>query len=211
MDWTGVDYCDVFISCLDSHSDGTHSLQRIHWWASDVMLHFSKSVQIKKWTHLHLGWPEGEYICIFGQSVPLKHNLLSWVITKLLSRWVSLAQGVFYWRVSSSLTACSWQICVSLSSCSSLTALVFSYCWISISISTFTCSTYATEEKQNSRVKVYLFCLVDPLRYSHPFWAKFGVGKFLFLKEISHAHQSSIYLIWSKNSNITVKYYQNLK
>ncbi len=26
-----VDYCDVFISCLDSHSDGTHSLQRIHW------------------------------------------------------------------------------------------------------------------------------------------------------------------------------------
>ncbi len=26
-----VDYCDVFISCLDSHSDGTHTLQRIHW------------------------------------------------------------------------------------------------------------------------------------------------------------------------------------
>ncbi len=26
-----VDYCDVFINCLDSHSDGTHSLQRIHW------------------------------------------------------------------------------------------------------------------------------------------------------------------------------------
>ncbi len=45
LEWCGllVDYCDVFISCLDSHSDGTHSLQRIHWWASDVMLHFSKS------------------------------------------------------------------------------------------------------------------------------------------------------------------------
>ncbi len=30
MDWGCellVDYCDVFISCLDSHSDGTHSLQ----------------------------------------------------------------------------------------------------------------------------------------------------------------------------------------
>jgi len=26
-----VDKSDVFISCLDSHSDGTHSLQRIHW------------------------------------------------------------------------------------------------------------------------------------------------------------------------------------
>ncbi len=30
------------ISCLNSHSDGTHSLQSIHWWASDVMLIFSK-------------------------------------------------------------------------------------------------------------------------------------------------------------------------
>ncbi len=47
LEWCGllVDYCDVFISCLDSHSDGTHSLQRIHCWASDGMLHFSKSVK----------------------------------------------------------------------------------------------------------------------------------------------------------------------
>ncbi len=38
LEWCGllVDYCDVFISSLDSNSDGTHSLQRIHWWASDV-------------------------------------------------------------------------------------------------------------------------------------------------------------------------------
>ncbi len=43
----------VFISCLDSHSDGTHSLQKIHWWGSDV--HFSQSVRIKKQTHLHFG------------------------------------------------------------------------------------------------------------------------------------------------------------
>ncbi len=26
-----VDYCDVFISCLNSHSDGTHSLQISNW------------------------------------------------------------------------------------------------------------------------------------------------------------------------------------
>ncbi len=37
--------CDVFISCLNSHSDGTHSLQMIHW---KVMLNFSKSVLIKR-------------------------------------------------------------------------------------------------------------------------------------------------------------------
>ncbi len=45
LEWCGllVDYCDVFISCLDSHSDGTHSLQSSHWWASDAMLNFLKS------------------------------------------------------------------------------------------------------------------------------------------------------------------------
>ncbi len=56
------DYCDVFISSLDSHSDGTHSLQRIHGWASDVIQNFSKSVQMKKQTHLHHGWSEDKYI-----------------------------------------------------------------------------------------------------------------------------------------------------
>ncbi len=51
-----VDYCDVFISSLDTHSDGTHSLQRIHWWASNVMLHFSKPFQIKKLIYILDGW-----------------------------------------------------------------------------------------------------------------------------------------------------------
>ncbi len=54
LHWSGVDYCDVSISCFDSHSDGTHSLQRIHWWASDAMLNFSRSVLMKKQTHLYL-------------------------------------------------------------------------------------------------------------------------------------------------------------
>ncbi len=64
LEWCGLlmDYCDIFISCFDSHSDGTHSLQMIHWWASDGMLHFSKSVLMKKQTHLHLGWTESEYV-----------------------------------------------------------------------------------------------------------------------------------------------------
>ncbi len=37
MDWSGVDYCDVFIS---SRSDGTHSLQSIHCWDTDAETHF---------------------------------------------------------------------------------------------------------------------------------------------------------------------------
>ncbi len=76
MDWRWcgllvVHYCDVIISCLDSHSDGTHSLQRIHWWTTNVMLHFSKSVLLKKKkTHLHLGlW--FQLIFNFGWTIPL--------------------------------------------------------------------------------------------------------------------------------------------
>ncbi len=46
--------CDVLISCFDSHFDGTHSLQRIHWWVTDVMQKFSKSVSIK--THSSSSW-----------------------------------------------------------------------------------------------------------------------------------------------------------
>ncbi len=40
LEWCGllVDYCDVFISCLDSHSDGTHSLQNIHWGCNATFL-----------------------------------------------------------------------------------------------------------------------------------------------------------------------------
>ncbi len=46
MDWSRVlDYCDVFISCLVSHSDGTHSLQSIHWEDdANVMLNLSRYV-----------------------------------------------------------------------------------------------------------------------------------------------------------------------
>ncbi len=43
------DYYDIFICCLDSHSDGTHSLQKIYWWASDAILHFfAKTIPMKK-------------------------------------------------------------------------------------------------------------------------------------------------------------------
>ncbi len=58
LEWCGllVDYCDVFISCLDSHSDGTHSLQRIHWWASDGLLYSFKSDEETNSSWTPLGW-----------------------------------------------------------------------------------------------------------------------------------------------------------
>ncbi len=48
-----MDYCDVFISC---HSDGTHSLQRIHWRASDGMIHFSKSDEETNSSTFWMAW-----------------------------------------------------------------------------------------------------------------------------------------------------------
>ncbi len=63
-----VDYRNVFISSLDYHSDGTHSLQRIHWWASDAMLYFSKN---KLSTSLMAcGWAHFQQIFIFGWTIP---------------------------------------------------------------------------------------------------------------------------------------------
>ncbi len=46
----------TLISCLDAHSDGTHSLQSIHWWESDAMLHFSKSDEEKNSSASRMTW-----------------------------------------------------------------------------------------------------------------------------------------------------------
>ncbi len=42
---------------------------------SDVMLNFSKSVLMKKQPHLHLGWPESEYMLIYGWTILLMQSL----------------------------------------------------------------------------------------------------------------------------------------
>ncbi len=55
IDWSGVDYCEVFISCLDS-SDGTHSLQSI--WCNATFLQICSIEE----THPHLERPEDEYV-----------------------------------------------------------------------------------------------------------------------------------------------------
>ncbi len=51
----GLESCGLFVDyfnvVINSHSDGTHTLQRVHWRVSDVMLHLSKSFPKKKQTH----------------------------------------------------------------------------------------------------------------------------------------------------------------
>ncbi len=71
MDWSGVDYLWIFVMILSAaltHSDGTHSLQSIHWWTSDVKLNFSKSVLRKKQTHLQY-ISDGLRVSIFSENV----------------------------------------------------------------------------------------------------------------------------------------------
>ncbi len=45
----GLLWC--FISCLASHSDGTHSLQRIHWWYLWIIVMFYQLFGLSFWRH----------------------------------------------------------------------------------------------------------------------------------------------------------------
>ncbi len=88
LNWIIDMFTIICISCLDSNSDGTHSLQSIHWWTSDVMLNFSKSVRMKKQTHL-----EEEYI--FSNFKFLKTLLLSFLFQCFYYYFVSLFHFFF--------------------------------------------------------------------------------------------------------------------
>ncbi len=76
-----------FYQMLGLSTDGTHSLQRIHWWASDVILNFPKSLLMRKQTYLHPGWPEDEVGFIFWVNHSLK---LSTLIPKCVwKQWIN--------------------------------------------------------------------------------------------------------------------------
>ncbi len=100
MDWSVVDYLEVL---WITHSDGTHSLQRIHWWASDGMLNYSKSIQIKKQTHLHLEWPE---VSKFSANLDFWVNY-SFKIKQVLHALVYLLQNLsfLFWHMFSNNTS----------------------------------------------------------------------------------------------------------
>ncbi len=74
--WMELMWIIMFYEFLDSHSDGTHSLQIIYWWVSNVMLNFSKSVPmknkkkyIKSW--MAWGWVHFQQFFIFGWTITL--------------------------------------------------------------------------------------------------------------------------------------------
>ncbi len=78
-----------FIGCLDSHSDGTHSLQSFHWWASDGMLHFSSSVHEEtnsSTSWMAWGWVHYQHIVWINYSFYLKVNIVALLALYLLVR-----------------------------------------------------------------------------------------------------------------------------
>ncbi len=72
LEWCGL-LVNVLIRCLDSHSDGTHSLQSIHCWSSEGLLHFSKSDEERNSSTscMAWGWAHFQPIFTFGWTIPL--------------------------------------------------------------------------------------------------------------------------------------------
>ncbi len=67
VDWTVITVI-IFYQLFDSHSDGTHSLQSIHCWESDVKLYFSESDhETIAWGLVHFHQTD-----IFQWTIPLK-------------------------------------------------------------------------------------------------------------------------------------------
>ncbi len=80
-----VDYRDVFISCLDSHSDGTHSLQRVLCWASNVKWYICAFVQVIHLVQIYIspstswkarGWVHFSKCSFLAEPLLLNDNVL---------------------------------------------------------------------------------------------------------------------------------------
>ncbi len=68
---------DVFISCLDSHSDGTHSLQRIHWWAIWAWAKFLQICSVvEKVTYT---WQQFVFACFVWWNNQIKSHIKSYL------------------------------------------------------------------------------------------------------------------------------------
>ncbi len=134
--WTGVLWIIVmFLS--DSHSDGTHSLQSIHCWDTDAVMHFYKPDED---THLH-AYSKCSY---FGWAIPL--NILRSVILDAAD------------RMKSSLRS---QIC------SSPNWLLQKFCWISCSPGLQTSHATEPEERRKKWRKNTLFQHFTQIQESH--------------------------------------------
>ncbi len=121
MDWIGVDYIVMFLS--DSHSDGTHSLQSIRCWASDAMLHFSKSDEETNLNSLRVRTFSANFHFCFGWNFPLKKETsnvtlehktslksLGYICSQQYIVWVKIMDFSFMPKIIRILRSCSVKI-----------------------------------------------------------------------------------------------------
>ncbi len=90
------DHCIILLTCLKSHSDGTHSLQRIHWWVSDV-ISLQMSPNLFQWRNKLIN---KQQICIFGQTIPLmKLVVFNWFYIQVTKLQMYLCQIIIEFDV----------------------------------------------------------------------------------------------------------------
>ncbi len=95
LEWYGllVDYCDAFIRCLDSHSDGTHSLQSedpsvSKWYAKFLQSVLMRIKLIYKMDGLRVSTFSANFY--FGWTIPL-----IWLHLPLLAEMVTTKLSIF--------------------------------------------------------------------------------------------------------------------
>ncbi len=126
MDWSGVDYCDVSISCLDSHSDGTHSLQRIHcmlskWcnatflqiWRRNKFIYILDDLMLSKClanVHFWVNYSFNVTSCLVNQSPDVKRGIMeNWLSAQTFLKVRSYHPSHhYYWHWLSSHLPQRW-------------------------------------------------------------------------------------------------------
>jgi len=102
VDWGLVDCLWIIvvflITCLETYSDGTHSLQRIYWWTNNIMLNFSKSVRMDR----------GAYIFSNFLNYPFKHLKLSFQLYQ--NKLGSVSVNKACWTISAPPCGVKWAL-----------------------------------------------------------------------------------------------------
>ncbi len=94
MYWGHVVYRSIFISSLDSHSDGTYSLQMILWWASDAINKLSTSLMACGWAHFQfwVNYPFFKVTFLHSwESRPAPHSNVQPVDILVVQKWIKSA------------------------------------------------------------------------------------------------------------------------
>ncbi len=90
-----VDYCDVFISCLDSHSDGTHSLNL--FWCRNKLIYILDGMSVCKyvskydffWSTIHLTFMQICWSCPIDWQLSLRNRII-WLVMSSFMSWRDL-------------------------------------------------------------------------------------------------------------------------